>query len=59
MHIATLPKFQILEHAHQAQAHKARIAKTYPTPVDGAFMSDDKPGLGVAVDEAAVEKFSI
>lgn len=48
---ATIPKFQILEHGHHALAVKAAFASEYPQPVDGHFILDDKPGLGVTVDE--------
>ena len=55
---AAIPNFQILEHSHGAHEHKARIANTYPTPRDGAFVIDDSPGLGVDIDEDAVRSFS-
>ena len=56
---AAIPNFQILEHSHHAHANKARITAKYPAPVDGAFVLDDTPGLGVEVDEAAVESFAL
>ena len=54
-----IPNFQILEHSHKAHEQKARIAVRFPEPVDGEFVLDDVPGLGVEVDEAAVERYSI
>ena len=56
---AAIPNFQILEHSHGAHANKARIAKRYPEPVDGAFPVDDAPGLGVEIDAQIVADFSI
>ena len=54
-----IPNFQILEHSHHAHASKARVATRYPEPVNGEFVLDDTPGLGVEIDEAAVERFSV
>lgn len=56
---AAIPNFQILEHSHAAHANKARIATLYPEPVDGAFKLDERPGLGVEVDERAVAEFAL
>lgn len=56
---AAIPNFQILEHSHRAHATKAQIASQYPEPVNGAFMLDDRPGLGVEIDEAMVEKYAV
>ena len=56
---AAIPNFQILEHSHGAHANKARIARSYPEPVDGAFEVTDVPGLGVEIDEEAVAEFSV
>jgi len=55
---AAIPNFQILEHSHRAHEPKARVASRYPEPVNGEFILDDTPGLGVEIDEAAVERFS-
>ena len=55
---AAIPNFQILEHSHGAHAGKARLARSYPEPVDGAFVMDDTPGLGVEVDEDVVRELS-
>jgi len=54
-----IPNFQILEHSHHAHANKGLIASSYPEPVDGAFPATDVPGLGVEIDEEAVEKYSV
>lgn len=56
---AAIPNFQILEHSHGAHENKGRIAKSYPKPVDGHFLLDDTPGLGVEIDEDAVREFSV
>uniref|UniRef100_A0A540VG11 Mandelate racemase/muconate lactonizing enzyme family protein n=2 Tax=Litorilinea aerophila TaxID=1204385 RepID=A0A540VG11_9CHLR len=56
---AAIPNFQILEHAHRAHAQKARIARRFPEPVDGAFPVEDVPGLGVEIDEDAVARFTV
>ena len=54
---AAIPNFQILEHSHRAHEIKARVATRYPAPVNGEFVLDDTPGLGVEIDEAAGERF--
>ena len=56
---AASPRFQRLEHSHRGHANRARIAKKYPEPVDGAFVVDDTPGLGVEIDAEAVARFSV
>ena len=56
---AAIPNFQIMEHSHRAHTNKARVASTFPEPVDGGFMVDDRPGLGVEIDQAAVEQFAV
>ncbi|MCB0083431.1 MAG: hypothetical protein KDE47_20960, partial [Caldilineaceae bacterium] len=55
---AAIPNFQILEHSHAAHAVKGRIAKAYPAPVNGAFVLDDRPGLGVEIDEEQVAAYA-
>ena len=55
---AVIPNFLIMEHGHEALAHKCRIARSAPQPVDGAFILDDKPGLGVDIDEDTLAAFS-
>ena len=54
-----IPNFQILEHSHKAHEQKARIALKFPEPVNGVFVLDDTPGLGVEIDEAAVERYAV
>ena len=56
---AAIPNFHILEHSHHAHATKAQIATRYPEPVEGAFLLDNTPGLGVEIDEAAVAQFAV
>ncbi|MEM7031166.1 MAG: mandelate racemase/muconate lactonizing enzyme family protein [Chloroflexota bacterium] len=56
---AAIPNFQILEHSHKAHVTKAQITTTYPEPKAGVFALNDKPGLGVEIDEMMVEKFAV
>lgn len=56
---AAIPNFQILEHSHLAHEHRAKIAKSYPIPKEGAFAVDDNAGLGVEINEKAVLSYSI
>ena len=56
---AAIPNFQILEHSHRAHETKAQIASRFPEPVNGAFVLDDVPGLGVKIDEGMVEEYTI
>jgi L-alanine-DL-glutamate epimerase-like enolase superfamily enzyme len=56
---AAIPNFQILEHSHGAHSAKARIATSYPQPVDGAFPVTAGPGLDVEIDEAAVRSLAV
>ena len=56
---AAVPNFQILEYSPKAQTHRAQICHHYPTPIDGAFVVNDTPGLGVEVDPEAVADFSL
>ena len=44
---------------HHTHASTARVATRYPEPVNGAFVLDDTPGLGVEIGEAAVQRFSV
>ncbi|MEZ4862491.1 MAG: mandelate racemase/muconate lactonizing enzyme family protein [Caldilineaceae bacterium] len=56
---AAIPNFQILEHSHHANAMKALITTRHPEPVNGAFLLDDTPGLGVEIDEAKVAAYAV
>ena len=53
-----IPRFQGLEHSHDAMAVKCTFAKSHPEVVAGHFNVDDRPGLGVEIDEKAVERFA-
>lgn len=55
---AVIPNFLIMEHGYEALAHRSRITHSAPKPVDGAFILDDKPGLGVEINEEALAEFS-
>ena len=35
------------------------IASYAPDPVDGAFIVDDRPGIGVDIDERAVRRYAV
>jgi galactonate dehydratase len=48
------PRFQIMEHSHHAMAVKSSFADKYPDVVDGFFVLDDTPGLGVEINEEKV-----
>jgi L-alanine-DL-glutamate epimerase-like enolase superfamily enzyme len=54
---ASCPNLMIMEHSHDANAMKAAILKEPYDPIDGYFHVSDKPGLGVEVDEAKLERF--
>ncbi len=56
---STMPKFQCFEHSHEGHATKAAIASEFPKPVEGYFILDDKPGLGVTVDENKLAEFTV
>ncbi len=55
---AAIPNFQIMEHSHGAHSWKGSIATSYPETVEGVFPLPTGPGLGVEIDEAAVERYS-
>ncbi|MCB0106971.1 MAG: mandelate racemase/muconate lactonizing enzyme family protein [Caldilineaceae bacterium] len=55
---AAIPNFQILEHSHAAHAVKGRIAQRYPEPVNGVFVLDETPGLGVEINEERVAMYA-
>ncbi|WDR03944.1 enolase C-terminal domain-like protein [Devosia algicola] len=48
------PRLQIMEHGHHAMPIKSSFADVYPDVVDGHFVADDRPGLGVDVNEDKV-----
>ena len=55
---ASCPNFMIMEHAHHANAMKSRILKEPYEPENGYYKVTDRPGLGVEVDEAALETYA-
>ena len=55
---AAIRRFQLLEHSHDAMALKCSFTKAHPRVADGHFIIDDRPGLGVEIDEAAVERLA-
>lgn len=55
---ASTPRFQILEHSHEAMALKCSFATHHPKVENGYFVVDDSPGLGVEIDERAVERIA-
>ena len=55
---ASCPNFMIMEHSHHANAVKSRILKEPFEPADGFYKVTDKPGLGVEVDESALETYA-
>ena len=55
---ASCPNFMIMEHAHRANAIKSRILKEPYEPENGYYKVTDRPGLGVEVDEGALETYA-
>ena len=55
---ASCPNFMIMEHAHHANAMKSRILKEPYEPENGYYKVTDRLGLGVEVDEAALETYA-
>lgn len=55
---ASCPNFMIMEHAHHANAMKSRILKEPYEPENGYYKVTDRPGLGVEVDEGALEGYA-
>ena len=55
---ASCPNFMIMEHSHHANAIKSRILKNPYEPENGYYKVTDKPGLGVEVDEDALETYA-
>ena len=55
---ASCPNFMIMEHAHHANALKSRILKEPYEPENGCYKIGERPGLGVEVDEAALETYA-
>lgn len=56
---AAIPNFLIMEHSHGSHAEKMKICSVAPQPVDGAFLLDDRPGIGVEIDEDAVRRYAV
>ncbi|MFW6175146.1 MAG: mandelate racemase/muconate lactonizing enzyme family protein [Chloroflexota bacterium] len=56
---ASIPNFRIMEHSETANAIKSAYLKKPFEPVDGAFVLDDTPGLGLDIDEAALESLVV
>ena len=56
---ASCPNFMIMEHSHHANAVKSRILKEpYTNLRTGTIKVTDRPGLGVEVDESALETYA-
>ena len=55
---ASCPNFMIMEHSHHANAVKSRILKEPYEPENGYYKVTERPGLGVEVDEAALETYA-
>ena len=55
---AAIPNFLIMEHGHESFPTRCRYALEAPRPKDGAFPVTDDPGLGVRIDDEALERFS-
>ncbi len=55
---AAIPNFLVMEHGHESYSTRCRYALEAPQPSGGTFPVTDKPGLGVRIDDAALERFS-
>ena len=55
---AAIPNFLVMEHGHESYPTRCRYALEAPQPVDGAFPVTDEPGLGIRIDDAALDRFS-
>ena len=55
---ASCPNFMIMEHSHHANAVKSQILKEPYEPENGYYKVTDRSGLGVEVDEAALETYA-
>ena len=55
---AAIPNFLVMEHGHESYPTRCRYALEAPRPEDGAFPVTDRPGLGVRIDDEALERFS-
>lgn len=56
---AALPNFMILEHSDTGHAVKSTILAAPYEPVNGEFVLDDTPGLGIEIDEDALEAVTV
>ncbi len=56
---AAIPNFLIMEHSPSAHENKCRITRDAPQVQDGHFPVTDAPGLGVDVDDDAMEALAI
>ena len=50
--------FLVMEHGHESYPTRCRYALEAPQPTGGAFPVTDDPGLGVRIDDKALERFS-
>ncbi len=55
---AALSNFLILEHSHAGNKIKNAILHRSYEPVDGAFAVTDAPGIGLEIDERALERYA-
>ena len=55
---AAIPNFLVMEHGHESFPTRCRYALEAPQPKGGAFPVTDDPGLGVRIDDEALEGFS-
>ena len=55
---AAIPNFLVMEHGHESYPTRCRYALEAPQPAGGAFPVTDQPGLGVRIDDDALERFA-
>jgi L-alanine-DL-glutamate epimerase-like enolase superfamily enzyme len=56
---AATPNFLIMEHSHTAHMTKSGIAKRPYDPLNGAFPLSGQPGLGLEINDAALERYAV
>lgn len=55
---AAIPNFLVMEHGHESYPTRCRYALEAPQPSGGAFPVTDDPGLGVRIDDEALERYA-
>jgi L-alanine-DL-glutamate epimerase-like enolase superfamily enzyme len=56
---ASCSNFMIMEHSHHANEVKNAITSINYGPTNGYFHMNDRPGLGIEIDQSLVEKYLV